>query len=38
VAVRSAQAKGKRPQTGTVDTATWVAVEKLAYPLGARRW
>jgi len=37
-AVRSAQAKARRPQTGTVDTATWVAVEKLAYPLGARRW
>jgi peptidoglycan hydrolase-like protein with peptidoglycan-binding domain len=37
-AVRSAQAKAKRPQTGTVDTATWVAVERLAYPLGARRW
>jgi putative cell wall-binding protein len=34
-AVKSAQAKAGLPATGVVDTATWVAVEAAAYPLGS---
>ncbi len=37
-AVKAAQRKGGIAATGTVATLTWVTVEKLAYPLGRRRW
>jgi putative cell wall-binding protein len=34
-AVKRAQTAAKLPSTGVVDTATWIAVEKAAYPLGS---
>ena len=36
--LRSAQRHAKLPVTGVTDLATWLAVERAAYPLGVRRW
>jgi len=38
VAVKAAQRKARLSPTGTVTTPTWVSIEKVAYPLGVRRW
>jgi peptidoglycan hydrolase-like protein with peptidoglycan-binding domain len=37
-ALRAAQGRAKLPATGVTDLPTWLAVERSAYPLGARRW
>jgi peptidoglycan hydrolase-like protein with peptidoglycan-binding domain len=36
--LRHAQRRAKLPVTGVTDLATWLAVERAAYPFGARRW
>jgi peptidoglycan hydrolase-like protein with peptidoglycan-binding domain len=36
--LRAAQRRAKLPVTGVTDLATWLAVERAAYPFGARRW
>jgi peptidoglycan hydrolase-like protein with peptidoglycan-binding domain len=37
-ALRKAQRQAKLKVTGVTDVATWAAVEKRAYPFGAKRW
>jgi peptidoglycan hydrolase-like protein with peptidoglycan-binding domain len=37
-ALRSAQRRAKLPVTGVTNVATWAAVERGAYPFGAKRW
>jgi peptidoglycan hydrolase-like protein with peptidoglycan-binding domain len=37
-AVKTVQRRSHVAATGTVATVSWIALEKLAYPLGRKRW